>query len=57
VTIELLREKVVEIVLNGELRAPKHLLGILQVLATQNNGVIIDEAVAAERDKAEHEQR
>jgi hypothetical protein len=62
VTVDLLREKVAEIVLNGELRAPRHLLGMLQVLAVENNGVIIDEAVAAERDKAkaarnaEHEQ-
>jgi hypothetical protein len=40
VTVELLRSKVSEIVLNGVLQAPKQLVPILQVLATEKNGEI-----------------
>jgi hypothetical protein len=40
VTVELLREKVTEIILNGQLEGPKHLVPLLQVLATVKNGTI-----------------
>jgi hypothetical protein len=40
VTAELLRAKVTDIVLNGELRGPRHLVPLLQVLATEKNGMI-----------------
>jgi hypothetical protein len=40
VTVESFREKVAEIILNGMLEGPKHLVPLMQVLATQKNGLI-----------------
>jgi hypothetical protein len=40
VTVDLLRAKVTEIILNGALEGPKHLIPLLQVLTTEKNGTI-----------------
>jgi hypothetical protein len=53
VTLELFRQKVTEIILNGTLEGPKHLVPLFQALATEHNGVIQVEganAVAADTD-------
>jgi len=40
VTVDLLRSKVADIVLNGHLEGPKHIVPLLQVLTTVKNGAI-----------------
>ncbi|MCB0090256.1 MAG: hypothetical protein KDE54_20270, partial [Caldilineaceae bacterium] len=40
VTVELLRAKVTEIVLNGILSGPKEVVPLLQVLTVEKNGMI-----------------
>jgi hypothetical protein len=41
ITPELLKQKVREIIFDGKLYAPRSLVGVLQVLATQRDGRII----------------
>ncbi|MEZ4663003.1 MAG: hypothetical protein R2911_36100 [Caldilineaceae bacterium] len=52
VTVELLRSKVTEIVLNGILEGPKELVPLLQVLTVEKNGMI---NVAGKDDQDEDE--
>ena len=40
VTVDMVRENVREVILNGVIKAPKHLVPLLQVLAKEKNGVI-----------------
>lgn len=40
VTVEQFREKVIDIVLNGEMEGPQHLVPLFQALASEKNGVI-----------------